>query len=315
VIQHRASQMVIFHTLVTSGSFTQAAAKLKTSTSYVSKQIGALEAELNLLLVQRTTRTLVLTDAGQQFAHYCEQVFEATQNADAIMLDARDDISGTIRLGSSQSFGTLHIIPALEVLQQKYPELRFELSLFDHKADMLEEGLDLWITNHEQLNEGYIAQHLAETNFVVVASPDYLLKHGVPHHPQALAQHNCVIYQSKSRNYDRWSFAKDDLEQTVHVAGNYRVDLAEAVRNAVIAGRGIGYVATYLLSDEFQSGKLIQLLPDWKPLQQMPVYVVYPRRRHLPTKYKVIIECLKSHIGHPPYWDKKLKPWLGKTVT
>ncbi|GMA83195.1 hypothetical protein GCM10025855_27280 [Shewanella glacialipiscicola] len=163
--------MVIFHTLVTSGSFTQAAAKLKTSTSYVSKQIGALEAELNLLLVQRTTRTLVLTDAGQQFAHYCEQVFEATQNADAMMLDARDDISGTIRLGCSQSFGTLHIIPALEVLQQKYPELRFELSLFDHKADMLEEGLDLWITNHEQLHESYIAQHLAETNFVVVASP------------------------------------------------------------------------------------------------------------------------------------------------
>jgi len=309
-MQQRASQMIIFHTLVASGSFTQAAVKLKVSTSYVSKQLGALEADLNLQLVQRTTRTLTLTEAGKQFSTYCDQVFDAVQDADAMMLDARDEIRGTVRLGLSQSFGTMHVIPALEIFQEKYPDLKLEVSLFDHKANMLEEHLDLWITNHEHLNEGYIAQHLAETNFVLVASPDYLLSHEVPHHPCELCDHNCVIYHSKSRSYNRWSFIKDKELIEVKVEGNYRVDLAEAVRNAVVAGRGLGYVATYLLTDEFQTGKLIRLLPDWKAKQHMPVYLVYPRRRHLPAKLKVIIEFMKEHIGQPPYWDTALKPWL-----
>ncbi len=310
-MQQRASRMIIFHTLVASGSFTQAAVKLKVSTSYVSKQLGALEADLNLQLIQRTTRTLKLTEAGKRFAQYCEQMSDVMHDADANMLDARDDIAGIVKLGLPRSFGTLHIIPALEILQQKYPELIFELSLFDHTTDMVNESLDIWITNQDKIHDGYIAQRLAQNSFVLVASPEYLLSHGVPSHPDDLIEHNCVIYHSKSRSYDSWSFIKEGELVDVQVTGNFRVDLSEAVRDRVISGHGIGHLATYLLTDEFQQGKLIPLLPDWQTEQKLPVYAVYPKRKHLPAKFRVIIEFLRSRFGQPAYWEQALKPWLG----
>lgn len=308
MIQDRAGQMVVFFTLVQAGSFTAAARQLGVSTSHVSKQLGALEAELNLQLVQRTTRSFNLTEAGQRFVGYCEHVVTAVRDADAIMDDARDEVAGVLRLGLSQSFGTMHVIPAIEQLRRQYPELHVEVSLFDHKANMLEDGIDLWITNHERIPDGYVAQRLADSRFVVVASPDYLINHALPHHPDDLVEHNCLTYRSRERNYCRWSFKKQEEELFVTVAGNYRVDLAEAVRDAAISGWGVAYLASYLLTDEFREGKLIQLLPDWQANQKMPFYAVYPSRKHLPRKISAVIEYFKQHIGEIPYWDSALKP-------
>ncbi|MBV1841424.1 MULTISPECIES: LysR family transcriptional regulator [Photobacterium] len=306
----KASQMVIFDTLLQAGSFTAAAKQLGVSTSHVSKQLGALEEALNVKLLQRTTRTFTLTNAGQEFAIYARQVVEAVNNATDSMAFERDDVAGVLRLGLSQSFGTMHIIPAIEILQQKYPELQVELSLFDHQADMLADGLDLWITNYENIPQGYVAQRLADTRFVVAASPKYLLKREVPYHPSELVNHNCLTYQSRQRNYSCWEFAKDGEATTVNVSGNYRVDLAEAVRDAAVAGWGVAYLATYLLRDEFRDGKLIQLLPDWQAAQRMPFYAVYPSRKHLPRKITAAIDFFKHHIGEQPYWDKALMPWV-----
>ena len=309
-MQHRASQMYIFHVLVASGNFTKAAEKLGVSTSHVSKQINMLETELNVQLVQRTTRNSTLTEAGKHFSEYCSEVFATVQSAEAQMMDERDEISGTIKLALPHSFGTLHVNPVLDKLQDKYPLLNFEITLCDHKVDMLEEDIDLWITNHENISEGYIAQRIADANFVVCASPEYLKSHSAPQHPNDLLAHNCVTYQSKTRSYGHWSFKRGEEQLDIDVTGNYRVDLAEAVRDMVIAGRGIGYIATYLLTDEFKTGKLIQLLPDWKPTMELPVYAVYPRKRHLPAKLNSIISYLKEHIGCPPYWDKALGQWI-----
>lgn len=308
MIQDRAGQMVIFHTLVKAGSFTAAAKALGVSTSHVSKQLGALEAELNLQLVQRTTRSFTLTEAGQRFAGYCEQVVSAVQDADAIMDDVRDGVAGVLRLGLSQSFGTMHIIPAIEQLRRRYPDLQVEVSLFDHKADMLEDGIDLWITNYENIPDGYVARRLADTRFVLAASPDYLVNYPAPHHPNDLVNHNCLTYQSRQRNYSSWSFKKQQEVRCVTVSGNYRVDLAEAVRDAAISGWGVAYLASYLLTDEFREGKLIQLLPDWQANQSMPFYAVYPSRKHLPRKISAVVEYFKDYIGEIPYWDKALSP-------
>lgn len=307
MIQDRASQMVIFHTLVKVGNFTAAAEKLKVSTSHVSKQLSLLETELNVKLVQRTTRRFTLTEAGQRFAHHCEQIIYHIQEASALMDDARDDVSGVLRLGVSQSFGTLHIIPAIDSLRQQYPELTVEIRLFDHKANMLEENLDLWLTNFEAIPEGYVAQRLADTRFVLAASPDYLINHPLPHHPNDLLQHNCLIYQSGHREYSSWSFNKQNDVVCITVSGNYRVDLAQAVRDAAVSGWGVAYLASYLLKNEFQEGKLIQLMPDWQANQHMPFYAVYPNRKHLPKKISAVIQFFKKHIGETPYWDKALR--------
>ncbi len=185
--------------------------------------------------------------------------------------------------------------------------------MFDYRVDMLQEGLDLWITNNETLPEGYVAQRLADSKFVVAASPEYLVKHDTPHHPNDLVEHNCLIYRSWERDYTSWSFSKPDEQLNIKVSGNYSVDLAEAVRDAAVAGWGIAYLATYLIRDEFKDGQLIQLLPDWQPSQNMPFYAVYPSRRYLPKKTAAVIEFIKQKIGSPCYWDKRLAPYLQRS--
>lgn len=309
-MKNRANQMYLLHILKMSGSFTKAAERLDVSISYVSKQLTQLESELNVQLVQRTTRNLTLTDAGIEFAEHCAQLYANIQNAEAAMMDATEQMSGTIRLALSRSFGALHVIPVLDKMQKQYPEINFDITFSDQKIDMLNEGIHLWITTHADINEGYIAQRVADGNFVLAASPGYLERNPKPIHPDDLLHHNCVTYHSNTRDYSYWPFSKGEQLCCNHVTGNYRVNLSEAVRDAVIGDHGIGYIATYLLSNEFETGKLIQLLPDWKANLDMPVYAVYPRKKHLPKRLNAVITFLKEHIGTPPYWDLALGPWV-----
>ncbi len=302
--------MVVFAALIKHKSFTAAARSLGVSVSHVSKQLAQLEASLDIKLVQRTTRTFTATEAGERFYDHCHQLVQVVTDAKQEMESQRDDVAGLIKLGLSQSFGTLHIIPAIQELRQRYPDLQVEVHLFDYKVDMLEEGLDLWITNNEQIPEGYIAQRIADCQFVVAASPDYLMAQQAPQTPEELAEHNCLIYRSWERDYTYWSFSKADQNVAVKVTGNYSVDLAEAVRDAAVAGWGIAYLATYLIQDEFKDRKLIQLLPDWTPCQTMPFYAVYPSRKYLPKKTAAVIEFIRDKIGSPCHWDVRLSRYL-----
>ncbi|MEZ9056835.1 LysR family transcriptional regulator [Vibrio pelagius] len=299
--------MVIFHALIKYGGFTSAAKSLNVSVSHISKQIALLEDNIGIKLVQRTTRSLTLTEAGEVFYQHCEQLFGTLKAAQMDMESQRDDVSGKLRVGISQSFGTLHVIPAIDQLRQLYPQLKVEIHLFDYKVDMIEERLDLWITNNEELPEGYIAQRLADSQFVVAASPDYLIKAGTPSCPSELSEHNCLIYRSRERDYTSWAFDNGQESLCVTVSGDYSVDLAEAVRDAAVAGWGIAYLATYLVKEEFRSGQLIQVLPEWKASQIMPFFAVYPSRKNMPKKLSTVIEFLKQHIGSPTYWDQNLK--------
>lgn len=310
MLSERAAQMVVFAALLKHRNFTLAAKSLGVSVSHVSKQLAQLESSLGVKLVQRTTRSFTPTEAGQRFYEHCNQVVSIIGEAQLEVESQRDEVAGLVKIGLSQSFGTLHIIPAIEELRQLYPQLQVEVHLFDYRVDMLEEGLDLWITNNEHLPEGYVAQRLADSQFVVAASPDYLVKYQTPNHPSDLLEHNCLIYRSWERDYTRWAFSNRQEQLSVKVSGNYSVDLAEAVRDAAVAGWGIAYLATYLIGDEFKNGQLIQLLPDWSASQTMPFYAVYPSRRYLPKKTAAVIEFIKHKIGEPCHWDKRLAPYL-----
>lgn len=310
LLSERASQMVVFAALLKHKNFTLAAKSLGVSVSHVSKQLASLESSLGIQLVQRTTRSFTPTEAGQDYYEHCAKMVEIIDEAQREVECQRDEVAGLVKLGLSQSFGTLHIIPAINELRERYPKLQVELHLFDYKVDMLEEGLDLWITNNEHLPEGYVAQRIADSHFVVAASPDYLVKNTTPTHPNDLAEHNCLIYRSWERDYTRWAFSNQNDQLSVKVSGNYSVDLAEAVRDAAVSGWGIAYLATYLIRDEFKNGQLIQLFPDWCASQVMPFYAVYPSRRYLPKKTAAVIEFIKQTIGTPCYWDKRLSPYI-----
>ncbi|NBA14929.1 LysR family transcriptional regulator [Aeromonas caviae] len=307
----RLPQMVIFDALVREQGISAAARRLGVSKSHISKQLALLETALGAQLVQRTTRRFGLTELGQEYARHCRALVAVALEAESMVAERRGKVSGVLHLGVGQSFGRLHVIPRLKAFQARYPDLELEVSLFDHRTNLVDEGLDLWITTYEDKPESLVGQRLADIGFVLVASPDYLLSHGTPLHPRDLAHHNCITYQSRERRYHEWSFRQGKERQTVQVAGNYRVDLAEAVRDAALAGLGIAYVANYLLDKELQSGQLIPLLPQWQPNQKMAVHAVYARREHLDPKIRLFIDFLKESFGSGPYWAQRLAPWLG----
>jgi DNA-binding transcriptional LysR family regulator len=304
---NRANQLVVFHSLCTHGSFSVAAKKLGCSTSHVSKQLNKLEDELGLQLVLRTSRQIKVTDDGHTLLKHATTIVEALEQAEHDFEMLSQEVSGTVRLAISQSFGTMHIIPLLDKLKLQFPLLNIEVLLTDYKVDMVKENVDLWITHFEHLPEGYIAQRLVDTKFVLAASPSYLANSRPPIKPEDLLSHNCITYRNRHKEYNLWLFKQGKEEVSIPANGNYKVDLAEAVRDAVVADWGIGYLATYLIRDEFSSGKLIQLLPDWTLSQPMPLFVVYPRREHLPNKVRVIVEHLRDIFSGTPVWDVKLR--------
>ncbi|WP_299020215.1 LysR family transcriptional regulator [uncultured Photobacterium sp.] len=302
----KAQQMVVFNALTKQQSFTRAAQLLDISRTQVSKQIQQLEERLGTQLVQRTTRSFSLTEAGRHFAVHCANIVDEINEAESELLVDSNSLQGALRVGIAQSFASNHIGPYISEFHEQYPQLDLEMSLFDHRVDLISEQLDLWIGIMDSPPEGFVARHLTDCQFVLAASPDYLAKHGVPYHPQDLKNHNCITYYSRERKDTSWSFCKESEGLQVKVKGNYRVDSADAIRDATLAGNGIGYLATYLLKNEFREGRLIRLMPDWQLNQHMPLYAIYPRHKFLPAKVKVFIDFVREHIGEPANWDRDL---------
>ncbi|MGF1685454.1 LysR substrate-binding domain-containing protein [Photobacterium japonica] len=303
----KAQQMVVYNALIHQRSFTKAAQLLDISRTQVSKQIQQLEERLGVQLVQRTTRSFALTEAGERFAVHCANLVGEINEAESALLQSTDSLQGVLRVGSAQSFARHHLSPYIADFHLQYPQLDVEMSLFDHRVDLIAEQLDLWIGMTDSPPEGFVARHLADCHFVLAASPDYLAKHGVPYHPDDLKQHNCITYYSRERKDNLWSFQQGEASLSVKVTGNFRVDSADAILDAAVSGHGIGYLATYLLDKEFQEGRLVRLMPDWHLSQYMPLYAVYPRHKYLPQKVQAFVDFIRHHIGEPVYWDKVLK--------
>ncbi|GAB3524053.1 LysR substrate-binding domain-containing protein [Photobacterium alginatilyticum] len=302
----KAQQMVVFNALTKQQSFTRAAQILDISRTQVSKLVQQLEQRLGVQLVQRTTRSFALTEAGRQFAVHCANIVDEINEAESELVQDTDTLHGALRVGIAQSFALNHIGPYISEFHEQYPQLDLELSLFDHRVDLISEQLDLWVGIMSSPPEGFVARHLTDCKFVLAASPDYLAKHGVPYHPEDLKQHNCITYFSRERKDTTWRFCNEQDDLQVKVKGNYRVDSADAIRDATLAGHGIGYLATYLLKNELREGRLIRLMPDWQLNQQMPLYAIYPRHKYLPAKVKVFIDFVRARIGEPAVWDRGL---------
>ncbi|KXI21485.1 LysR family transcriptional regulator [Photobacterium sanguinicancri] len=294
-------QMVILATVGHEQNFTRAAERLGISKSQVSKQIRFLEERLGCQLVQRSTRAVALTDIGLQYAEYGQQLVDTVNEAEAMVAGYRNEIKGVLRVGIAQSFGNIHITAALAEFQKAHPDLELEVSLFDHRPNLLEEGFDCWVAIHEHPPEGMVARKLSECEFVVVASPEYIAEHGEPKTPSELRRHNCITYQSRERQYINWEFSRDGVNQSVPARGNYRIDNAPAVLDAATAGVGIAYLATYLITDEFDTNRLVRLLPEWKANVNLPIYAVYPRRKYLAPKVRSFIDFMADRMSVFPY--------------
>ena len=294
--------MAIFARVVEAGSFAEAARRMATSRSAISKAVAKLEKELGARLLNRTTRYLSLTEIGASVSEHCTRMLSEAEQARKLVDSLTTAPRGLLRVSASVAFGTLHIAPALAVFLSRYPEIRIDLTITDRWVDLAEEGYDVAIRVTGAPPSNWVARKLAPVRRKLCATPGYFDQRGVPQSPADLVHHNCLDY-TRSGEQGHWRFTGPDGDISVPVTGPLHVDDDEALSQAVLGGLGIGLLPTFIIGKDLQSGKLQAALSEYIPVEQH-VYAMYLPTRHLPSKVRVFIDFLLTHIGTDPYWDR-----------
>jgi len=294
--------MAVFARVVEAGSFSEAARRMGCSRSAVSKAVAKLEKSLGAHLLNRTTRYLSLTEIGAAFAEHCSRILEEATEAEKLVGSLNSEARGVLRVSASVAFGTLHVAPALAKFLPRHPELKIDLSITDRWVNLAEEGYDVAIHVTGDPQPNLVARPLAPVRRKLCATPDYFRRKGIPQTPADLVAHNCLDY-TRSGEPGRWRFTGPEGEISVPVNGPLHVDDDEALSQAVLGGLGVGLLPTFIIGKELQSGNLQAVLSEYIPVERY-VYAMYLPTRHLPSKVRVFIDFMISHIGEEPYWDR-----------
>lgn len=294
--------MAIFARVVEAGSFAEAARRMGTSRSAVSKAVARLEKSLGAHLLNRTTRYLSLTEIGNSIAEHCSRMLEEASEAEKLVGSLSSEAKGVMRVSASVAFGTLHVAPALASFLPKHPELKIDLSITDRRVNLAEEGFDLAICVTGEPPPNLVARPLAPVRRKLCATPDYFCRKGIPQTPADLVEHNCLDY-TRSGEPGYWRFTGPDGEIVVPVNGTLHVDDDEALSQTVLGGLGVGLLPTFIIGKDLQSGVLQAVLSEYIPVERH-VYAMYIPTRHLPSKVRLLIDFLIAHIGDEPYWDR-----------
>jgi DNA-binding transcriptional LysR family regulator len=270
---------------VETGSFSAVAREMNTTQPTISKQIAALEEYLDVQLLMRSTRKVNLTDEGLHFYNHCQLVLEALSEAES-SVGKRQQLSGLLRVNCSAAFGQMQIVPRLQRFLDRYPDIRIDLTMSDHFVDLVEEGIDLAIRIGHFSDRTLISQLIGMARFVTVGSVKYLEKFGEPQVPEDLLHHNCIVYTRQSTGSE-WHLKGT----TVIVKGNLRVNDSAALREAVIAGIGIGTSPLWAFYNELQKRSIKTILNDYEPAP-LPVQAVYRRGRFHSARVKCFIDFL-----------------------
>ncbi len=283
--------MEVFRRVVEAESFSAVARETNMSQSTVSKHVAALETRLGTKLLNRSTRSLNLTEAGNEYYHYCIRILNDFNEAEASIGKGKIKPTGTLRLSASPAFGRTFIIPFLNNFLLEYPDIRCDLIFNDHYVDLVKEGIDLAIRVGPLADSTLIARKIGMSPRVVVASPSYLIKHGRPRKPADLVNHNCLLYSQQS-SPDLWIFhSTQSGDETVRVNSRIKASCPETIADAALAGLGIAILCDWYVSNYVKQGRLKIILADFKPPAH-EVHAIYPERRFVPQKVKRAIDCL-----------------------
>ncbi|SDE12312.1 LysR family transcriptional regulator [Paraburkholderia lycopersici] len=289
--------MRVFVRVVEAGSFTGAAQHLNTTTAYASRAVSDLEAHLRTRLLNRTTRRIALTEAGERYLQRCEQILAYVDQAEAEAGDAHARPSGKLKIHAMTSFGQHYVVPAVGQYQQRYPDVHVELTLAQRMPDLLDEGYDVALVLATDLpDSGFVSQRVASAFSIACASPAYLEKHGVPQKPADLANHTCLQMVTPVFPSAQWHFAGPDGESAIDLGpATFQVNVAEALAVAVREGMGVGLLPIYSAISGLRSGELEWILPEYKS-QEMNVYAMYPSRQYLDAKIRTWVELLRENL-------------------
>ena len=296
--------MIVFAQVVDSRSFSAAAARLGLSKSAVSKQIAKLEDRLGARLLNRTTRTLSPTDAGQDFYERCLRVAREVEEAERAITHLSAEPRGVLRLNAPASFGREYLAPLVPEILARWPELRIEALFEDRFVDVVAEGFDLVIRITRLQDSSLVARRIASCRRLVCAAPSYLARRGVPRTPAELLQHDCILY-SYATDQNEWEFVGPDGRlETVRVDGRLRANNAEVTLAALRAGAGLALSPDFIVGPDIAAGRLVPLLTDYEnPFGA--IYAVWPHNRNLAPKVRAVVDFLVERFAAEPIWERR----------
>lgn len=290
----------VFVRVIAAGSMSTAARDLGLSPAVVSKRIKRLEDKLGTRLLQRTTRQISLTEAGQGFHERVLTVLGGLEEAEAFASGRSSEVNGTLKISASTSFGRMHVAPHLKPFMEAHPDLAIHLVLSDEFTDIVGGGFDLAIRIAELNDSSLVARRLAPVRRVLCAAPTYLAEYGTPATLDDLKKHRCL----PAHNHESWRLEGPNGPVTLRPEGMLITNSSEVIREAVIAGLGIALRSTWDVGAELKSGKLVQVLPQYESSRNVALSAVYPSRQFLPAKVRLFIDYLAELYGPVPYWER-----------
>lgn len=312
-------EMVIFVKVVESGSFSEAARQLGISPSAVSRGVSRLEKGLSVQLLQRTTRKLRLNDCGEEIYKCCRSMVSSAKTVLGMSAKYTQEPEGAVRISATKAVGRFIIHPLIPEFLQLYPKVDVQLVLGDRNGDLIDGNLDLAVHVTDHPPPGLVGRCLLPIRQIICASPDYLVEHGIPRHPQDLERHSC-IGEGEQFQGGRWQFKKGLEMLKVQVPSRYSVNHSEGRLDAVLRHVGITCLPVFTVREELVHRRVVRLLPDWEfSSVNNPgnAWLLYQQTHYLPPKVRAMIDFLVERVRNDASLlsiDHKLPPRIDPDV-
>jgi len=313
------SAMRAFVRAVDLGSFSKAAEEMDVKVSTVSRYVSQMEADLGAALLNRSTRALHLTEVGSAFYDRAVTILNDVEDAKLATAALNKRPQGLLRVAMPGAFGRLHIVPHLSEFCALYPDIRLDISLDEATVDLIEHGIDVAIRIGALSDSTLVARRLASHSRLLVASPDYLGRRGVPQQPEDLAGHECLAFAIQQRDdvwYHRTGHSSAGEAVPIRINSHFRANDSEALLRAALDGLGIGLLPAWVLTEDLRSGRLTQLIPQrcWSisPGPEPAIHAVYPPKKTVSPKVRAFVNFIAKQFGSPPYWES---PYPSATIS
>jgi len=284
----RLREMELLVAEVEAGSFVGAATRLGASPPAITRAVVSLEDRLGVRLLIRTTRALRLTDAGARFVEHARRLLDDIDDAERDALGEAGEPSGHLTVTASLTFGRMVLAPVVTAFLTAHPKVTASVRLHDRVVDLLDEGIDVAVRIAELPDSSLVARRVGEVRRMLVASPDYLAKHGAPEAPAQLRDHGVIAFTGLMPGHE-WRYVADGRTRTIAITPRLEINDALAALAAAEAGEGITPALSYMTTDAVAAGRLVPVLDGWSPAS-VPVHLVHQQGRLVPPKIRAFMD-------------------------
>ncbi len=304
-MDNRSGEMAVFVRVVRDGSFSAAAKTLDLSPSAVSKLITRLEERLGVALFLRSTRELRLTAEGEEFFEAAQKILDDLDDAEQAIGAGSMQAQGMLRVNASIPFGTHQLLPLVSEFRERYPRVSLDLTLTDQVVDLARERVDVAVRAGKLADGAFRARLLGVSRYAVVASPEYLRRHGTPAEPDDLSRHTCLGFTFR-RSVSQWPFMLDGERRELSVRTQMLTNNGETMRGLALNGVGIARLGRFHIDRDIHEGRLVELLEDFNPGDSEELHALFLAKRHMSRRVRVFIDFLVERVS--PALEASSKP-------